>query len=178
LHLALTLILDLHFKEETFFLDFVLCFILVLWTSRFLEKEPIFTLRRRLCINLRLRPQTYNLHSTSILCNTTRILHKSLAMSSANTTLLCRTTTFLLQFHQILLDYRLFSYTSLSGITINIHFTPSKKRMRRRKNRDSTLHFTRELFCYTICYPYFSFDQIAYAKPESLCDNQQNSSYN
>jgi hypothetical protein len=26
---------------------------------------------------------------------------------------------------------------------------------RHRKNRESTLHFTRELFCYTICYPHF-----------------------
>jgi hypothetical protein len=85
-----------------------------------------FTLRRKPYINLRLRPRTYDLHTTSTLRNITRILHKNLAISSisANMTLLRWTTTFLLQFHRILLDYFVFSYTSLSGTTTKTHFTP------------------------------------------------------
>jgi hypothetical protein len=98
-------------------------FCISLQISRFLE-EQTFTLRRKPRINLRLRPRTYNLYTTFTLRNITRILHKNLTISFANTTLLRRTTTFLLRFRRILLDYSIFSYISLSGTTTKTHFTP------------------------------------------------------
>jgi hypothetical protein len=165
------------------------------------EQSRHFTLRRRLYINLRLRPQTYDLHTTSTLRNiTSNPSQKTLqnlynSVFTANTTLLRRTTTFLLQFHRILLDYSIFSYTSLSGITTKTHFTPDSTKETPEKSRIDTSLRARALLLYDLLSSllirqnkthltsfhsllvYLQLDRIAYAKPESLHDNRQSSLY-
>jgi hypothetical protein len=77
-----------------------------------------------------------------------RILYKNLAISStfANMTLLRRITTFFLRFHRILLDYSIFSYISLSGITTKTHFTPDFTKETPEKSRIDTLLCARSSF--------------------------------
>ena len=143
-------------------------------------EEQTFTLRRKPYINLRLRPRTYDLHTTSTLRNITRILHKNLA----------KTVQFRFyrkydpftpnNYFPLLFDY--FDYldksyclapcdfTEYYSITLSLailaypvlqqkHTLLPILQRRYRKNRESTLHFARELFCYTICYPYFLFSK-------------------
>jgi hypothetical protein len=89
-----------------------------------------------------------------------------------------------------------FSYISLSGITTKTHFTPDFTKETPEKSRIDTLLRARAFairFAILTSYPakqdlldlkfysllvYLRLDRIAYAKPEFLCDNRQNSSYN
>ena len=67
-----------------------------------------------------------------------------------NITLLRRTTTFFLQFHRILLDYFIFSYTSLSGIITKTHFTPDFTKETPEKSRIDTSLRARALLLYDL----------------------------
>jgi hypothetical protein len=90
-------------------------------------EEQTFTLRRKPRTNLRLRPRTYDLHTTSTLCNIT----PNPSQKPCNFIYICKYDPFTPNNYfplaippNITRLLHLFSYTSLSGTTTKTHFTP------------------------------------------------------